>query len=333
MLNLKCKIEITSKDTKTVSFDYVNSIEVKTSTKNLTDTAIVKVPRKMRWNGKPLTDFIKRDDRITIQIGYEEQGLQTVFTGYLTGVKNSAPLVLTCENEMYPLKKGEIVPAENFDIKEFFQKYVPGVKCEIVGNMSVGSVNFENRMTVVEALDKIMQVYPYIRCYFQDDVFYAVANSMPHTDKKVVFDPTRNMITDELKYTHKDDVKICVKAVSILDNNKKLEAYAPTEAMEVKAGKNEVKSGYVLQHFSCPHCKTEKELQDFADNTAKELVANKMSGNFKAFGIPFVRKGDIVELRDEEKPERHKKQFVAEAVDYSFGTGGYRQTITLGNQV
>ncbi len=68
MLNLQCKVEIRSKSTnKLVTFDYANSIEVKTSCKNLTDTATVKVPRKMQWQGKSLLDYIRRNDEITIK--------------------------------------------------------------------------------------------------------------------------------------------------------------------------------------------------------------------------------------------------------------------------
>jgi hypothetical protein len=63
MLNLQCRIEIRSKNTqKTVTFDYANSIEVKTSCENLTDTATVKVPRKMQWKGKSLLDYVNRND-------------------------------------------------------------------------------------------------------------------------------------------------------------------------------------------------------------------------------------------------------------------------------
>ncbi len=44
MLTLKCHIEIKSKVTnKTVTFDYVNGIEVKTSCTKFTDTAMVTV--------------------------------------------------------------------------------------------------------------------------------------------------------------------------------------------------------------------------------------------------------------------------------------------------
>ena len=67
MLTLKCQIEIRSKSTKkTVRFDYANSIEVKTSCNSLTDTAVLKLPRKMSWRGKPLTDYVRRNDGITI---------------------------------------------------------------------------------------------------------------------------------------------------------------------------------------------------------------------------------------------------------------------------
>ena len=78
MLTLQCKIKIRNKSTnKTITFDYANSIEVKTSCKNLTDTATVKVPRKMQWRGKSLLDYVRRNDEITIKIGYKEYGLES----------------------------------------------------------------------------------------------------------------------------------------------------------------------------------------------------------------------------------------------------------------
>ncbi len=183
---------------------------------------------------------------------------------------------------------------------------------------------------MVQALDAVMQEYSYVKGYFRDKVFYAVLNTLPHAGTKpIVFDPTRNMISQSLKYERAEDVKICVKAVSILKNNDKLEAYAPEEAMDGKT----VKEGYEQRQLFCPQCKTQKEVQEFAEKMSKEWVTDKMSGNFKAFGVPYVRKGDIVEIRDQDRPELKDKCFVVEAVDYSFGEGGYRQTVTLGDQL
>jgi hypothetical protein len=133
MLKLICYIEITGKDNKKISFDYVNGIEVKTSCKNLTDTAVVKVSRKMRWRGKPLTDFIGAGNKITIQTGYEEYGLETIFKGYIKSVENNIPLTISCENKMYDFKK-ITVPAEKikkFNLKNYIQKYAK-VDVEIV---------------------------------------------------------------------------------------------------------------------------------------------------------------------------------------------------------
>lgn len=88
MLNLKCNIEITRKDNKKIIFNTVNSIEVRTSMLNLTDTATLKVPKKLRWQGRSLSDFISRDDLLTIRAGYDEYDLQNLFKGYLTDIAN-----------------------------------------------------------------------------------------------------------------------------------------------------------------------------------------------------------------------------------------------------
>jgi hypothetical protein len=55
---------------------------------NLTDTATLKVPKKLRWQGRSLSDFISRDDLLTIRAGYDEYDLQNLFKGYLTDIAN-----------------------------------------------------------------------------------------------------------------------------------------------------------------------------------------------------------------------------------------------------
>jgi hypothetical protein len=58
-----------------------------------------------------------------------------------------------------------------------------------------------------------------------------------------------------------------------------------------------------------------------------------MEGSITAFGIPLVRKGDMVQLRDSDRKERDGKKFVVDGVDYQFGTSGYRQVINLGYEI
>jgi hypothetical protein len=332
MLQLICDIKISGKGNKKIGFDYVREMEIKTSCKNLTDTATVTVPKKMSWKGKPLTEYIGRGDAIEIWAGYAEYGLKRLFKGYLTDVENSYPLVLKCENEMWRFKT-VMVPAEkieSFDMKSYIEKY-GGVKAHVAEGLSFGSMDIKDEMSLTQALDMIMQTYPYVVGYFQDDEFHAALNSerWGAAMKVVVFDPARNMISDSLKYVLADDVRIGIKATSILRDNTKLEAYAPSEAYSNKT----IKTGWEQRHFFSPESRTQSELQKFADRMAAEYVSDSMSGSFTAFGEPLVRKGDVVELRDRDRRERNGKRFVADSVDYKFGSGGYRQTITLGARV
>ncbi len=327
MLTLQCEIRIHNIDSeKTVRFNYANSIVVKTSCKNLTDTATVKVPKKMSWNGKPLTDYVKRNDEISIRVGYKEYGLETVFKGYVSRVENSTPIVIECENEMRLFKtitvKAEII--KNFNIKNFIQKYAPNV--EVVGpDIDFGTVTIEEQ-NLSQALDKLMSSFSWFKGFFRDGKFIAVIDLAAIADSKTfTFDPERNMISDQLKYTLSEDVKIAVKAVHINRDNTKIEVVFPEEA---KSDNN-----YEQRQFFFPEYDSEHQLKEAAENTQKSFVCDKMEGNITAFGIPFVKKCDIVLLKDKQRKERDGKRFWVNAVDYSFGTGGYRQTITLGDQL
>ncbi|MDR3326906.1 MAG: hypothetical protein LBT04_02040 [Prevotellaceae bacterium] len=342
MLNLICKIEIIGKDNKKISFDYCNQIEIKTSCKNLTDTATVKVPRKFFWKEKPLTDFITQGNPITISIGYEEYVIETLFKGYIKSIENNTPVVINCENEMWNFKK-ITVPAEKikkFDLKKYIEKYSAGIKVDITENLSFGSLDITNGMSLAQALDKIMQTYPYLLGYFQDGIFKGVLSTKRWltAPKPTVFDPERNIVSDSLKYTIAEDVKICMKAVSIQRDNTQLTAVAPSRAFTVKTDKNgkktyTVKSGWEQRQEFCPQCTTQAEVQAYAEKRATEWLTDKMEGTITAFGVPLVRKGGLVQLKDANRAERNNRKFVIDGVDYTFGTGGYRQIITLGYEI
>ena len=388
MLNLKCKIEIEIKrkdTTKIVSFDYVNSIEIKTSRSNLTDTATIKVSGKMHRKGESLESLLKKEDKVTIQIGYEEYGLQPVFTGYLTGIKNDDTILeLSCENEMYWLKTDYMVnPGKIEDIKKFFQRNLWDKKYKTCGEIFFYGINIERKMKMSQVLDLIKKKYPYLKFYFKEGVFCAVEEGTPDTDKEaIIFDPSRNMISNKLKYEKSESKKNCVRAISMLDNLDVLLAYTPEKGWEdLPFRRNDnagfqvyapeytdsedykmsvVAKGYTEERLECHECKTQEDLQKYVEKIAENKNAARISGSFIAFGIPFVRKGDIVKLQDKGK-EWNNKQFIVEEVEYKFGVppakggggsgggdtgsaggggasggstgGGYRQTITLGREI
>lgn len=329
MLTLKCDIEIRSKSTKkVVRFSYANSIEVKTSRLNLTDTATVKVPRKMSWHGKPLTEFVRRDDEITIRAGYAEHGLETLFHGYVKDVENGTPVVITCENEMRRLKGITVEPEviQNFDIRAFVKRYAPDIEVTGVDKTDFGTLTVE-RQSLAHFLDELTGKFKWFRVYFQDGKLVAMYNQDDlQNPKAVTVDPARNLIGDTLKYTPEEDVKVCVKATSILKDNTKIEVTVPAEAAIHP-------SDYEQRHFHLPGYTDKASLKEAAEKTLAEYKTDKMEGSLTMFGVPFVRKGDIVRLKDGDRPERDGKRFRVDSVTYRFGTDGYRQTVTLGKRV
>lgn len=325
MLVLKCLIEIQRKNTKRkVTFDYVESVVVTTSTLNLTDTAKVSVPKKVRWKGEPLSDYIGIGDAISIKLGYVGYTLETVFKGYVSSISNDAPLLIECENEMWLLKQAKVKAKRypKFNLKEFMKEVCPNVAVELPKELSLGEVIIKEETTAANVLDMLMREYPF-KAFFRDGALYGVKMAMGTlpSAKTLTFSPSQNIVSDSLKYVKAEDVNIVIKAKSILHDNTKLEAEAPQN------GEGEIRT------FYAPQCKTQAVLQAFADGKLKELKVDKMTGNFTAFGIPHVRKGDIVKLKNEDKPEQNNKRFLAAAVTYTFNSGGYQQNITLGDEL
>ncbi|MGI6290804.1 MAG: hypothetical protein ACOXZH_00025 [Bacteroidales bacterium] len=68
------------------------------------------------------------------------------------------------------------------------------------------------------------------------------------------------------------------------------------------------------------------ESQSEFKNSNKDTI----NGDITAFGIPFVRKGDIIHLYDDEVVELNDKRFFAKAVTYSWGVSGYPANYNIG---
>jgi hypothetical protein len=134
-----------------------------------------------------------------------------------------------------------------------------------------------------------------------------------------------NIISDSLEYKLADDVKLTVKAKAILKDNTKLEV---TEPKGETAGETE---GTILTYFS-DKATTEPELRIFAKEMLKKNKVNSMSGSLTIFGLPYILIGDKAMLLDDKNKERNEKTFLVKSVKRTFGTGGYRQEIELGEQ-
>jgi hypothetical protein len=330
MLTLICNIKIfNQKQAKQVSVNYVNDIKINSSIRNLTDTAVVSLPVRIFYKDKPILDFIDKGNEIEIKLGYSQYGLELVFAGYITKIVKSEVLELQCENEMYRLKFVTVKPEifKKFNFKTFFKQYLNDIEIEQTGDIDFGSMDIKTEMTMAQALDEIMKIYTFLNCYFIGKKLVVAMLTTPFAEKEPKFLKIgTNTISDTLEYTAKEDVKISIKATSILKDNSKLEVIVPTEA---KDGKGD----YEQRHFYAPECTTQEELKKFAEKKLEEYKVDKITGNVTIFGIPFIEKTDNVIIYDNEREEIDNKNFFVDAVNYKFGVNGYRQEITLGNQL
>jgi hypothetical protein len=133
---------------------------------------------------------------------------------------------------------------------------------------------------------------------------------------KLIFQ--EDIIEDDLEYLKRDELTFKVKAISMLENNKKIE-------IEVgdPSGEQRTITKYNL---------SKEELKKVAEREIETLRYEGFRGKFKTFLQPVMYHGDEIELIDKDLPERNGV-YLIEGVDYEIGVSGYFQIITLGAKI
>ncbi|KZS42311.1 hypothetical protein AWE51_02400 [Aquimarina aggregata] len=133
MLNLNCKIKVFETNDQLIptdrvyEFGYAYDIQIESSYDNFTDTAVIKIPKKIIVNQlnstlgfevlkqlpigpkiQSIYEYLKQDNYIEIFLGYNGD-FKPAFRGYITEVKGDAPVCITCQDMMYLLKKTKMV--------------------------------------------------------------------------------------------------------------------------------------------------------------------------------------------------------------------------------
>lgn len=323
MFVLSCKIQILSQTGKQITYNYVSDVKVHTSLDDFTDTCEITVPRKLEYKGKDIKEYVARNDKVEVQLGYDNR-LETVFKGYVKRVKTGTPIVIECENEAWKLKQTEVEPVlyDSLTLSDFLKEHMNAYDYQ-VADANLGEVRIEQKTTLAKVFDYFKKNYP-LRFYFREGVFYAGLPSalLAGEQKTIKFRHGLNYVKDQLKYTRAEDLNLQIVAKAIRPDNTKLEWKEPQTAPEANT-----------ETYYVPGAKSVDDLKVFAKEKLKEQKTDKMDGTLTAFGEPYVRKGDIAHLLDDQNPERNDKKFIINQVSYEFGQNGYRQKITLGKQL
>lgn len=315
MYVLNAKIEIQGDRLWQVRF--VSSVEITRDTEKLTDECKITLPKRLKWDGQAQIP-VKRGDSVKVWTGYGDS-LELSFVGYVRSVSVKTPVVLTCEDEMFQLKQKACTKKayKSVTLETLLKDQgLSGVK--VFGEQALGQFRVTDE-TVAALLGRLQDsgIRSFYRYENGSPVLYCGVIFERDTKPSQVFATGLNIINDSnLEQQQAENIRLHVKAVSIMPDNKKIK-------VEVGDADGERRTLHTYN-------KTESELKAWAEQEIKRLKVDGLTGSFTTFGYRLVDKLDAVGIKiDGNKMGVYqvKKNVV------KFGTNGYRQEITLGMRV
>lgn len=319
MYKLNCRIEFDGE--KRWELDSVTEIEITRDMEKLTDECKITIPKRIKWNGKcemPL----QRGDKVKVWTGYDNR-LELAFIGYVRDVGIKTPLVITCEDEMMVLKKKTTIKKayKKVTVEQLLKDQGITYPIKVMGEQSLGAYRVTEN-TVAGLLGKLQDQG--VRSFFKNEngepvLYSGVLFEQDNVKANQVFKNGEegNIVSDNsLEQQKAETMRLKVKAISILPNNKKVKIEAGDADGELRT----------LHTYN----KSEKELKIWAEQEIKRLKRDGLKGSFTAFGYKLVDKLDTLGLIVDGQKQgiyQVKKNVI------KYGTSGYRQEITLGNRV
>ncbi|WP_373172647.1 hypothetical protein [Prevotella merdae] len=315
MYRLTAKIEITG--AKSWRLDFVTGVEITRDTEKLTDICKITLPKKIKWDGENEVP-VKRGDAVKVWLGYDDRN-ELAFAGYVKEVGFKTPVVLECEDEMFKLKQmAAIKKAYKSTTLEQLLKDQGLTDVKVMGEQTLGAYRV-TADTVASLLGKLQEsgIRSFFRCEDGKPVLYSGVIFERGTGASQVFATGINIINDQsLEQQKADTMRLNVKAVSILPNNKKI--------------KVEVGDADGERRTITTYNKTESQLKAWAEQEIKRLKRDGLKGSLTTFGYKLVDKLDTVGVKIDGTPMgvyQVKKNVI------KYGSGGYRQEVTLGLRV
>ncbi len=321
MFILESKVEIGS-----YIFNQVNEIEITKSVEELSDTAVIKLPTrfKVRQNGeqKFTEDAIKVGDKVTITLGYEGKYSGVEFTGFVKKISPKIPLEIHCEDALWVLRRKNITRSwEKTTMKEILTEVVKDTPVQLADN--IPSVNLDkwiiknaNGAQVLESLKKDLLMTAFIN---DEGKLYCGLQQLTNVGQTVVYDLNYNLVENNLEFKSKEERKIKIKYTYIDKENKR-------KSIEVGDPDGEQRT----YHTSV--ISNTKKLEEMANAEIEKLKYDGFEGDVTSFLIPYATRGMKAKLLDNEHPNREGNYFIKKVVT-TFGTGGARRKITIGNKL
>lgn len=331
MLRPFCNIKIADNE-----FDFVTTGEFSSSWKLLTDTGEITIPHRLKKDDKVIfigeNNLFKKGDQVNINAGYYPT-LEPIFEGYVTKINPAIPVEINFEDAAFLLKQTNLTLSfEKVTLKELINKSLDEAKSKATGYVKEGlerivvkAIDAElgafriTNVNITGILQELKKTYA-LTSYFRGHILYVGLAYYADERARGVFTFGEDIIDSgtELEYRKIDDISFKVKAVSMLENNKKI---------EIEVGDPDGEQRTITKYNL-----NEKDLKEAAEREIDRLRFEGFRGKIYTFLQPVMRHGDEIEIIDPRTPEKNGV-YLTESVSYSIGVGGYFQEIFLGAKI
>ncbi len=309
-----------------VKLNAIESINVKSSWRALTDTAEIVLPRNLDYKGQKLDQVILRNDPVVIKVGYVGREMITEFEGYVREVEPNVPIRILCEDEMLKLKAGKITKSwRNAKLEEIVKLIAPGYTYKIQdAKLSYICKDKTPAQVLLDLRD--YGVYSYFR---KIDGKLTLVSGFPYQLEfsKLTLHMQKNVNKNDLKFRSATDYRLEVKAIANLPTGRKTIEHWPYKDVE---GAELITMNY--GELSTDEAERKKQLLAYAQAEYTKYKVDGYRGNVVLWQIPIVRHGDQVRVIDARYPER-EGIYIVDATILESAEPYVKRTCELGPKV
>lgn len=309
-----------------VRFSRIVETEIFKSTKVAGQTATIKLPTSAvliqqgaNAGTVEVAKQFKVGDTVTISCGYQDVLVQQEFTGYVSRIRHEDPVVIECEDEMYRLRQRHVNQSwQDIAIKQVLNTVLSEFN-DLKLDKNIPGVTFDQlqiKANGKEVIEKLSSEYG-LDIYFENKTLYA---ELPYLRNKgfVTFnisgEESNCASVDSLEYHKAEDVKLKVKAISILQNNTRIEA-------ETGDADGDLRTLFFYNITS------KADLTARAKTEIEKYKYDGYEGSFKSFFIPDSQPGMVAKIND---PQYGREgNYYIEAVKITGGQGGLMRENTI----
>jgi len=308
-----------------------SSVKWKTDVNTFVDSCVITLPRRTHlvneykdetWDfnadsQKSKKYAFKEGDKVSVYLGYNKRNVKR-FEGFVRNVKMGIPVELECEGYAYQLY--DVIFNKTYrkiSVKQLLKDLITGTDIVLsseIPDIPLTNVRFKNA-TGIQVLEWLKNECK-LAVYFNfNELFVGTLFGKVQKTAKIAIG--WNTVSDDDFQKKKVDktVQIVIKEKNQKGEVKKTKPdekkYSDEKELKIKAG--------IPSQF----------LKQIANRLQTKENYKGYEGNIQLFLEPYVNKGMRMDVNGYRFPEKSGSYFV-EAISGDFGTGGGRQTATLG---